>query len=315
MRTKLQDDRGQAMAFMAIALTALVGMTAFVVDVGAWFRADRQVQVVADAAALAGAQALPEDPGEAAALAEEYATKNGGATTDTLAIESTVVPNDTIRVEYSTQTPGFFAAIFGIEIVTVSAKAAARSSNPSAAKWVAPIAVSEAHPRLRCTAPSVCDPEFEVATTLELANLHKPGAGDAAGAFGLINLERGSTGTVGNSQLGEWISTGLDKFMERGTYNSVPGAQFNSSHVREALDEKIRTGDELLFPIYRTLKKSGATAEYEIVGWVGFVVTSVEGSGSSATIHGHFTRVVWEGISSETADTPDYGVRTISLID
>ena len=53
---------------------------------------------------------------------------------------------------------------------------------------------------------------------------------------------------------------------------------------------------ELLFPIYRTISGSGSTAEYEVIGWVGFVVEEVTGGGSNATLHGYFTRVVWEGL-------------------
>ena len=71
---------------------------------------------------------------------------------------------------------------------------------------------------------------------------------------------------------------------------------------------------ELLFPIYRTITGSGSTADYEVIGWIGFVVEDVTGGGSNATLHGYFTRVVWEA-SPTTAPAVDYGVRAIELID
>ena len=50
-------------------MAVLLGMAAAVLDVGAWFRADRATQAAADAAALAAAHALPQDPAAASTLA------------------------------------------------------------------------------------------------------------------------------------------------------------------------------------------------------------------------------------------------------
>jgi Flp pilus assembly protein TadG len=316
MRLRIRAERGQTMGLMAIALTAMVGMTGFVLDVGAWFRADRQLQVVADAAALAGAQLLPRDPGEAIAVATEYGTKNDGPAPESMAVEKDVVTNDTISVSYKDEAPGFFTRVLGIDSVTVRATAKARASTPAGARWVAPIVVSEKHPRLRCTSPGKCDPEFEVETELDLTNLHGPGSGDAAGAFGLINLKAGDKGSVGASTLSEWLDQGYNEMMEPGTFYSVPSAMFNSSDFRNALDGKIKTGDELLFPIYRTIVKSGSTAEYTIVGWVGFVVTQVVGGGDDSKVKGYFTEVIWDGIpSNDTNGTPNFGAFVVALTD
>jgi Flp pilus assembly protein TadG len=316
MRRRLRDDRGQSFAFVAIGLTALVGMTAFVVDVGAWFRADRQLQSVADAAALAGAQALPYDPAKALLLAQDYAKKNGGPTAESMTLQKEFVTNDTLAVTYSDKIPGFFAKILGVDTVTVRATAKARASTPKGARWVAPIVVSEKHPLLGCTAPGKCNPVFDVETVLMLDNLKDPGGPTAAGAFGLLNLVKGdSSGTVGASDLAAWLAKGYDQTMTPGTYYSVPSAMFNSSDFQAALADKIKTGDEVLFPIYRKIIKQGSNAEYTIVGWVGFVITGMIGTGSTSTITGHFTQVVWDGLPADDASsgTPDYGVHVVSL--
>ena len=73
---------------------------------------------------------------------------------------------------------------------------------------------------------------------------------------------------------------------------------------------------EILIPIYRPpIVKSGATAEYNIIGWIGFVPTSTSGGGDAATVTGYFTRVVWDALEKDTvgASDPDFGVRTIVL--
>jgi hypothetical protein len=324
---RLKSDAGQAMGMAAISLVALVAMTAFVLDIGSWFRADRQLQVVADAAALAGAQALPKDPAKALALAEEYAEENGGPAAEEMKIESDLVDNDTISVTYSDDAPGFFSQIVGIDSVKVRARASARASKPAGMRWVAPIVVNEKHPLLHCTAPSVCDPEFGVETTLGLINLHSPGSGDAAGAFGLINLQYGDkSGSVGASTLADWVDNGFNQTMKPGIYYSVPSAMYNSNEFKDAIDEKISTGDELLFPIYRTLKESGSNAEYDIIGWVSFVITNTTGGGSNAKVHGYFKEMVWEGVPAsggggddddddddDDDETPVFGTYVVSL--
>jgi hypothetical protein len=42
--------------------------------------------------------------------------------------------------------------------------------------------------------------------------------------------------------------------------------------VQDALDARL--GHELLFPVYRGTRGGGANFEYEVIGWVGFVVMS-----------------------------------------
>ena len=56
------SDRGQATVLTLVFLVVLLGMAALVLDIGSWYRADRATQSAADAAALAGAQALPVQP-------------------------------------------------------------------------------------------------------------------------------------------------------------------------------------------------------------------------------------------------------------
>ena len=79
-----RNERGQAMVLTVVFLVVLLGMAAMVLDVGSWYRADRDTQSTADAAALAGAQALPEDPATAVTLAQQYAAKNGGLGSGTI---------------------------------------------------------------------------------------------------------------------------------------------------------------------------------------------------------------------------------------
>jgi Putative Flp pilus-assembly TadE/G-like len=305
--TSLRSERGQTMVLTTLFVAALLGMAALVLDLGTWFRSQRDLQAVADAAALAGAQELPDSTVRAAARADEYTDKNSGPSP---AVSfSNTVPGfgaDTIEVDLERPAPGFFAKVFGVDSVEIRARAKAKASYPSAARWVAPIVVSERHPMLLCS-PRPC---FGSRTTIELEHLHRPGSGTAAGSFALISLDNRS---VDESSLAEWLLEGYDDYMELGDFRSVPSVKFNSGQFRSALARRMNT--ELLFPIYRRITGSGSTADYEIIGWVGFVVEDVSGGGSTATLHGYFTRVVWEGLPATSPPAVDYGVRSIELIE
>jgi hypothetical protein len=299
----LRDQRGQAMVFVVLFLSVLLGIAAAVLDVGAWYRADRQLQATADASALAGAHALPDSQTEAASLALQYAGKNGGGLDESgITFSTKVLPGDTIEVRAKKPMPGFFSKVFGLNSVNVGAKAKARAGTMSSAKWAGPVAVDEQHEKLQCK-PTPC---FNEPTTRDFDKV-------GPGAFRLINID-GSHGGTGPSDIGAWLETGLDAYMPLGWYYSDPGIKPNSSHISNALT--FRDEDELLFPVYRQTRAQGAGFEYEVVGWVGFHVTDYDIQGSkNSRLYGWFTKIIWEGIQSETGGDPDFGARAVTLLE
>lgn len=306
--SNLKNTRGQATVITVIFLSALCGMAALVLDVGSWFRADRALQSEADAAALAGAQALPWDTGEATGLALEYAGKNGGGlTTSGISFKATGAANDTIKVDLSKPAPGFFSKVVGLSSVSVHAKATARVLSPTEARWAAPIGVDLAHPLLSGISTGKKCPCFGEQTTLQLAKV-------GPGGFHLLNLD-GTKGGTGPQILADWMLRGFDGWLKLGSYFSDPGAKFNSSAIQNALAERI--GSEMLFPIYDTVSGTGANLQYHVVGWVAFHLTGYQARGSSGELYGYFTRVIWEGIENASDPDPadDFGVRSIQLVD
>ncbi len=143
IKNKIVDDKGIAAIFVGIALVAIVGILAYVIDTGSIYAARRSIQVAADAAALAGAQELPENPNVAIQVALDYVEMQGLSTNSTdVSIEKTYVSNDTIKVTVSdTDKKTFFAGIFGINNVNVGATATAMIGSPSEITGVVPWAV------------------------------------------------------------------------------------------------------------------------------------------------------------------------------
>jgi hypothetical protein len=315
--SKNERNSGQATVITVLFMTVLIAMAAAVLDIGSWYRADRALQATVDAAALAGAQALPENPVQAELLALEYANKNGGNVEVTeIALTSTTFGVDTITVDAEAPAPGFFARIFGIDSVTVGARATARAGGIDQAKYVAPIVVFEKHPKLVCGV--AC---FNAENEVELKYQHLKDKGksdddddgaDASGSFGFINLT--GEGGVGASDLGDWILNGFDKYMPLGKYKTSTGNPFSSNNIKGALEARDQT--TLLFPIYRTLAGSGDNAEYVIVGWVAFHLTGMNLAGNNEKIFGWFEKVIWDGILAESGgDTLLTGVKAVELVE
>jgi hypothetical protein len=296
---RLRSDAGQAAVLTVVFMMALLGAVALVLDVGSWFRAQRATQSAADAAALAAAQELPESTGTAGGLVTQYLTSNGGGVGE-FNFSSSKLANDTVNVKVTRQAPGVFSKLFGIDSVSVHANASARSGSMDRAQYAAPIAVDRRHPLLNCK-PLPC---FKQATTLDLA-------ATGPGAFRLLNLDRSKGGTGGQIDA-EWILKGFAGYMGLGWYGSDPGAAFNDIKFDEALN--IRIGDELLFPVYDKVKGGGSNFEYEVIGWVGFVVTDFDPKGSRTIVDGYFVRVIWSGIQSGSGAETAFGARTVELV-
>jgi hypothetical protein len=306
-----ERQRGQATVITVIFMTVLIAMAAAVLDIGSWYRADRALQSTVDSAALAGAQALPENPAKAELLALEYANKNGGEVDITeIKFSSTAFGTDTITVDAKAPAPGFFSRIFGIDSVTVGARATARAGGANQFRYVAPIVVDEKHPGLQCGTPlGACT---GVVWELKYQHLKNNGSPDGSGNFGFINLTK--DGGTGTSTLGDWITKGYDGYLGTGEYDARTGNPFSSENVKGSLD--FRMGSVLLFPIYRKLTGTGTGAKYDIIGWVGFKLESMNLQGNNERLYGKFTEIIWDGILVESGPGSLLtGIKAVELVE
>jgi Flp pilus assembly protein TadG len=309
--SKPRNERGQVIVLTVIALTVLLGMSALVLDVGAWFRTKRQLQANADAAALAGAQMLPDSPGSAITTAVSYADKNGGGVlAGDVTISSTNAGNDTIAVAAKKNEPGIFSRVFGLNAVDVGAKAKALVGVTNQAMYVAPMVVHCNHPLIQNCNNNGKLPDYFQQTTLN----YDPSLTPAPGAFGMLNLAGDQN--PGSSEEAYWISHGYNDYLDvNKDYRSDPGAKFSSLNIQDALAGRVN-GTPLLFPVYEHLGGGGQNATYYVIGWVAFQLQSFEVHGNSATLTGYFTDYIAHGIlaSSGGSSPPNYGVKSIQLI-
>jgi hypothetical protein len=309
MNARVRTERGQAAVLTLVFLVVLLGMAALVLDVGSWYRADRATQATADAAALAGAQALPDSTADASSLATQYADKNGSGL-DSVSFSDSYGPNDTITVQVKRPATGIFTRLFGINSVNVGSKATARTALISQARYVAPIAVKNTHPMLiGCNGGPCLGAQYK--TTIPVSSTGAPGA------FALVNLLDGASGTSGASVLADWIENGYNGWLKIGGYFSDPGVKFNSNGIQDAMNLRMQQDSVMLFPVYDTLSGTGSNAQYHVIGWVPFHVLGVDKQGNDGNVTGYFTDVIWAGgiqASPGGNQPPDYGARTVQLI-
>ncbi len=128
--------RGQALPLLAIMLVALIGFTGLALDVSMLLLRTLQQQRAADAAALAGVIKLPQLPGEAKTLAQQYAGLNGYVNnldpTGFPQVDARTVPgyNTRLHVIIVAEDDVYFMRIFGINKVPVTRDAYAQYSLP-----------------------------------------------------------------------------------------------------------------------------------------------------------------------------------------
>jgi hypothetical protein len=128
------SERGQVIPLVIIALITLIGMCALVMDVGYAYYAKRQLQASVDAAALAGAQNLP-DTSTATTIANRYVSLNTPANIQNATWSVTTRcskaggllcnPANTLQVKETAHLPTVFARLFGIKYFDLNATATA----------------------------------------------------------------------------------------------------------------------------------------------------------------------------------------------
>jgi Flp pilus assembly protein TadG len=150
IRKALKDERGQALPWILLAMTGLLGVSGFTIDAGHAYVVRSQLQNAANAGALAAAGNVynTSTTGDASAIASLYAGSSGDlnssdslvSTKTTIATKclnllmpagttcstsAPVTPANAVQVTESASVPTFFMKILGISTIPVVAQATA----------------------------------------------------------------------------------------------------------------------------------------------------------------------------------------------
>ena len=138
------SERGQVLVLAMVSMVALLGFVAMAVDVGLLLHERRTLQNAADAAALAGAAELPDNPALAVSKAQDWAAKNGVSPgeIDTIQVQSTYVANDTMYVALKRDFNWLFGRVVGMTQSDVGAHASALLGSPAGVDGLKPWSVT-----------------------------------------------------------------------------------------------------------------------------------------------------------------------------
>ena len=123
----MKDESGQSMVLFALMFVVICGMVAFAIDVGRVSIEKEKLQNAVDAAALAGAQDLPNEA-TAEGTALSYAQQNGMLSSETTATASYNENSSKIEVVCTRSVDYTFAKVLGLSSINVSTRAVAKKT-------------------------------------------------------------------------------------------------------------------------------------------------------------------------------------------
>lgn len=130
---------GQSLIMTALLMSAIFGFAALTIDVGSLVLTKSNLQNIADAASLAGAQELPDDPAQARIVAQDYVFINGKPG-DSAAI-TIGADNKSISVAVNRTNPSLFARVLGVSDSIISADATVSIGVAASVPWIVPFVI------------------------------------------------------------------------------------------------------------------------------------------------------------------------------
>lgn len=304
IKLKLREEKGAAVVLLALALTALLGITALVVDVGLVYLNHVKLANAVDAAALAGVQALPASPDLASQLAEDYVLKNG-VSTENLSIQITADRRE-IRVQASTTVNHFFAQVLGFSSTDIVKSAGARVGYLSSVDGAVPFSIENQE--------LVYNEEY----VLKYGAGEKPGGTAHFGWFGALRLGgNGANIYEKNLKLGyqERLEIGdilevEDGNMSGATKRGVEYRLAECKHTPACTSERFECSCPRLVVIPMVQVCGEKTVK--IQGFALFFLERVEGQGQDNYVWGKFLQLHLPGEMTENPEA-DYGLYSSCL--
>jgi hypothetical protein len=302
-QNEYNSEGGAVIVFFVAILTVLLGITAFVVDIGFLKWQERHLQNTADAASLAGAREYIDGTPTLVnikKIVDEYVLLNGVIVTEVESVTLNNVDspnNNTVTVVLKGKRQLFFGKIFGYHDSSIRVKATAIAAPISGISGLIPFTITEAR--------------FTSLSQGQLFHLYKEIDG-SAGNWGTINFE--PPGSAGQKKLKEWTENGYDGVINIGdNISTSPGAGLNSSNWDSIVEKRADNGDILIIPIVTSISPSGTSTPMPVIGFAALSLTKIVGQGSKIELHATFIDTIEIGEVDPTA--PGFKLQGLRLIE
>jgi len=323
----LSGEKGQVAIIVALMLVCLLGIAALVVDLGSLYQKKASIQTVADAAALAGVQELPESRREAAAVAIDYAEKNGFKLyRRDIRFSSTLASfPDTITVRPSDpDVPTYFSGVFGMETVEVGSYASAMVGSPveyyNVVPWLAVVPEGEDW-------QEYLDPGSEkiISSNPRQSDFLAWDYTESGGLFWLLRYylyiiygypDPLESGDIIYAKMINHSLTIHGTQARVGTWDDFDDLVTESNGIL-----KLAVNDDqfVIVPVAYEVEIPGHpgnwwTEKVEILGFAPFIITGIEGHGNRARVVGRFIHQAMVVTSGEITAVEKIGFRTVRLV-
>ena len=312
-RQALRDEQGQVLVFVVLAAGALIAVLALVVDVGGWFQAQRRSQSVADAAALAAAPQLLDDPAGVPATVDAVAAQNWSGvrvTKNQTATAITVVAKPPVN--------GVLSPFGGILTPDISASATASIQTPAELSAVAPIVVVCSG---WCDTTTTWSTDLWIGRTVpvryfsgDLSNssfapIQLPGV--TTGNFAtLVSCDATAPSSSTCNQRSATAPGSFDRLCLRMTASGCRGANRLRNALRSAADGTVH--------LVAIANRYGGGDSFDVVGWGAGTFANVSGTGQQVdfevTFLDHPLLVDGKWVEpGPPGNVGDFGIRAIAL--
>ena len=200
---RLTGKRGSVILIVALAMTVLMGSAALVVDVGMAYSEKAHLANTLDAAAIAGAMELIENPDQARAVTEQYLVANNVNPANAII---TIDPDEgSVLVEATVQVDHYFARVLGNDSSDVGGRSKALAGQISSVieKNIKPFAVQD-------TVAYVKGKDYRIKSSASELSIVEEGNNKVTGRFGYANITGdGNQGVNPNKDVIPYIEGGL----------------------------------------------------------------------------------------------------------
>lgn len=307
LKELLKDDKGSITVLYALSVVVLLGFVAFTLDVGKMYSARGRLSGIADAAALAGAQLLPLDPGQAVQVAYDIAQANG---VPPERVEVRVQENNRLlEVDLQGIEAMAFGSLIGTGSTEVAVRAAARNGVAAGIKGAVPLGIDD---------PGESGFVEGQPYTFKLAPPGQGGTGGEKGNFHALAL-----GGEGAAVYRENLKYGYPSYLRAGQVISTEpgnmhgptedGVRYRIQQDPHATYTNFRSGSpRVVYVPVVSFEGVQGRDEVAVLGFAAFFLEDyVPGEGE---VRGRFLSKVVDAEMDDSNTWPDLGLRTVRLV-
>ncbi|MCM3790386.1 Tad domain-containing protein [Domibacillus indicus] len=299
MKNFLKKEEGNVIVLLAFGLAVMISMLGLVIDGGHLFVTKSHLQKAANAAALSGAQEIPNDEAAVQEVINRILVSHNETTS---LVQSSIKNSSELHVVLEKNVPVFFSSLFGVENVPIKVEAKAALKPLGEAKGVVPLGIEE----------SV---NLQYGQTYQL----KVDSGDStSGNFGVLALEG-----PGAKLYRENLLYGFDQPLKVGDILNTQTGNIAGA-TREAVNYRANGCQQppgeydqrdcsrlMLVVVFKDISTGTQRKSVKITGFAYFYLTDQMGS-TDDSIKGIFIKRAGAG-TAETAAPLDRGAYAIKL--